>query len=334
MLLNAYATLRELPALDMPHTLRAQRDRSDPELGEHLRGFVGFLTQRGTRTMTQRLYHVIRHVERTQNHIAFETGEFPEGWALRANAVFFLQDGSVRDPAGRLLVGSDGSEDVSAVLPYPADAIARKKRHLDLLATTDVHIPETLPPVASEAEVLLRGSREVAERACCLLAVAVRAESLASGDPLSVTAIAERFPKTRDRFSPVERAFLHAETPDRQSIINHAWRYEALWVLEWALGLVPALPMPDQICDVPAVAKAIFDRGEDAILEAQLRPTGEILDALDLHLRLHWAIRQARLEGQATPINLDAGVVQERHHALNWLCRFQDAAWDDVDTPT
>lgn len=28
------------------------------------------------------------------------------------------------------------------------------------------------------------------------------------------------------------------------------------------------------------------------------------------------------------------GVVAERHHALNWLVRFMDADWDDVDTPT
>jgi hypothetical protein len=31
---------------------------------------------------------------------------------------------------------------------------------------------------------------------------------------------------------------------------------------------------------------------------------------------------------------LDPGVIQERHHALNWLVRFEDAEWDDVDTPT
>jgi hypothetical protein len=29
-----------------------------------------------------------------------------------------------------------------------------------------------------------------------------------------------------------------------------------------------------------------------------------------------------------------AGVVAERHHALNWLTCLGDADWDDVDTPT
>ncbi|WP_394816959.1 DUF4272 domain-containing protein [Streptomyces lonegramiae] len=24
----------------------------------------------------------------------------------------------------------------------------------------------------------------------------------------------------------------------------------------------------------------------------------------------------------------------ERHYALNWLVRFEDSAWDEVDTPT
>ena len=59
-----------------------------------------------------------------------------------------------------------------------------------------------------------------------------------------------------------------------------------------------------------------------------------ILDALDLHYRLHWYVRQMKLDGQEPPPGLEGGVIQERHHALNWLVRFEDRDWDDVDTPT
>ena len=81
---------------------------------------------------------------------------------------------------------------------------------------------------------------------------------------------------------------------------------------------------------VRAVLEA--DRG---VLESagHLRPAPEILDALDLHQRLHWAVREAE-RGGGTAGELDAGVIRERHRALNWLVRFENAAWDDVDTPS
>ena len=65
-----------------------------------------------------------------------------------------------------------------------------------------------------------------------------------------------------------------------------------------------------------------------------MRPASEILDALDLHYRLHWATTSARTKGEPAPAGLEPGVVFERHYALNWLTCFQDAEWDDVDTPT
>ena len=68
--------------------------------------------------------------------------------------------------------------------------------------------------------------------------------------------------------------------------------------------------------------------------DAVLRPASDILDALDLHYRLHWAVRQARLDNKPVPGGIEGGVVYERHYALNWLVRFEDAEWDAVETPT
>ena len=70
------------------------------------------------------------------------------------------------------------------------------------------------------------------------------------------------------------------------------------------------------------------------IAGARLRPTGEILDVLDLHYRLHWVVRQAGVDNQGPPAGLEVGVVRERHFALNWLVGYGDADWDDVETPT
>ncbi|PSD21825.1 hypothetical protein C7E13_19565 [Stenotrophomonas maltophilia] len=57
-------------------------------------------------------------------------------------------------------------------------------------------------------------------------------------------------------------------------------------------------------------------------------------DALDLHYRLHWVAREAQRQGAPMPGALEGGVIYERHYALNWLFCFEQADWDDVDTPT
>ncbi|WAJ27809.1 hypothetical protein [Antarcticirhabdus aurantiaca] len=47
ILVNAYATVRELPSLDFPHAFNGGRDLSDPELLAHLQGFTGYVMGRG-----------------------------------------------------------------------------------------------------------------------------------------------------------------------------------------------------------------------------------------------------------------------------------------------
>lgn len=124
-------------------------------------------------------------------------------------------------------------------------------------------------------------------------------------------------------------------SPDQQAIVNHTWRYEALAVLRWALGSGPALGLPSDPCDVSAVARAMLDTaGADLLASARLRPTADLLDALDLTYRLAWAVTDARVNDHPPLDGLEPGVVAERHYALNWLTRFGDAAWDDVETPT
>ncbi|KAI5931817.1 Methionine--tRNA ligase, mitochondrial [Manis javanica] len=94
---------------------------------------------------------------------------------------------------------------------------------------------------------------------------------------------------------------------------------------------------PDAICDAAYLAHPAAG-GRDlqgALLHAaRMRPDSEILDALDQHYRLHWIVRQAQVQQQPAPAGLNADVLMERHHALNWLVLFEGNDWDDVDTPT
>ncbi len=340
LLINAYCTHRDPPPLDFPHQLNNRRDAGDPELGEHLDGFIGFIMQGGEREMTQSLYHVYRHLQRVQHHLSLDVEDDQldafAAWAWEANAVIFLPDGSVRDPSGNVLVSpEDGTCDEEARVPYPDDAIDRKLRHDELLGRQDIHVYDGLPPVAGECEVLLRPAADVARRALSLFAVALRAESLASDKEISSDEIRDRFPLAFESFSPVEAEFMNTAQPEQQAIIDHAWRYECLFVLQWALKHFDELHFPSKICDVPQVARDILDRqASEMIQQATLRPASEILDAVDLHFRLHWAARQAQQQQKPAPADLDIGIIQERRYALNWLTHFENADWDDVDCPT
>jgi len=338
VIVNAYATHREPPPLEFAHQLRARRDRDDPELGPHLQGFAGFVMANGEREMTALRYGVLHHLERVHHHLAFETEDSQglQRWARDANALLFLDDGTVRAPDGKVLVDPEtGEPEPGAALPYPADATARKTATDLALAERGITIPPSLPPTISAIEVELREPREVAARVLSLFICAVRAEGLGEGNPLEVEVIRERVPRGFDALTPIEAAFMAEASPNEQAVMTHVWRYEAIVPLAWALGLVDQLAFPTAICDVPGLAKTLLNLDADTLLAtATLRPVAEILDALDQTFRLHWAVVDAQVREADPPAELEGGVITERHHALNWLTRFGDADWDEVETPT
>jgi hypothetical protein len=197
-------------------------------------------------------------------------------------------------------------------------------------------VPPTLPPVVGESEVTPRAASDVANRALALFAVALRGESLNTpGHEIPTSELRKRLPLSFSALTPKELRFLESPSPEKQDVVNAVWRYEALYLLLWALGLFDELALPTRICDVPAVARLMFEAdASNFVARAALRPVRDLLDALDQHFRLHWVTRQAGLDRRAPLAGLEPGVVAERHHALNWLVRFEDAEWDDVDTPT
>ena len=334
ILFNAYCTRVTIAQPAFAHTLHERFDLSHPELLADLNDFCGYVLSRGDGQMSRDKYHVILHLQRVQHHLSISVGVSDIGafhaWAAAANALLIGPDGSVTDPQGRVLVGvDDGKADPQARLPYPAQALARKAATTALLAARGIDVPESLPPLTCEDELTLRSRDEVVERARALLLVALRAESVASGEAMPVATLLSKMPLADDALSPLEQAFLQQETPSKEDCAQFIWRYESLFLLEWALGLVDTLAFPDAPVDsASTVATLIGMRGP------QLVTASGILDALDLHYRLHWHIRQSRLKQGVEAAGIDADVVMERHRALNWLVRFQHAGWDEVDTPT
>jgi hypothetical protein len=73
-------------------------------------------------------------------------------------------------------------------------------------------------------------------------------------------------------------------------------------VLQWALGLQAELPFADAICDVSSISSTVIDRGTEGLRKQPVaRSASELLDALDLNYRQHWASRQAILKKRLSP---------------------------------
>jgi len=138
--------------------------------------------------------------------------------------------------------------------------------------------------------------------------------------------------------SPSELEFVSAERPTRKQIINASWKSEALIVLLWAIRKIDQLPAPNEQCDTalfklhlpPFVEMSV----SSFISEAARRSDDILIDMADHILQLHWRARDARLHNRPMPPDLDIEVIQERHHAINWVIGYDGAPWDDVTTDT
>lgn len=338
MNVNLYCTHRNPREIDFPHQLRGRRDATDPSLVEHLHEFLDFVMGHGDREMTQSLYRVYRHIQRVNHHVSLELDEEHMNqlaqWAVDANAIVILEDGAVRGPTGLVLVDLDGTADDGAEVPFPDDAVDRKLNHEDWLTEQGIPFNSNLPPVVGMDELQLRDAGDVAHRVLSLFICALRAESVATGKAISMEDLQTRMQAGFESLSPKESEFLAAENPDGQTVASFGYGYESIYVLLWALGLFDSLEFPTNICDVPIVARTIFQKGAPQLVEeASLRDPKDILVELDMHFRLLWTAREERFGNSDIETDLDLSVLQQRCLALNWLTFFERADWDDVDCP-
>jgi len=206
------------------------------------------------------------------------------------------------------------------------------------------------PLFVGDAEgVTMQSPQDVARRTLVLWAVELRAEGVPQQEALDLIQQLDLW----DSVSPEEKLYLEDESPDPDQSRKLVWRLESIWVLLWALGYIEQLPWPSGMCDVPKLVEIIqpHEANREFITAATLRSEAEILDAQDLIMRIHWAIRDSYLHrGGMIPVDLDwssdaemvsvgasaaVGVVEQRHYVLNWLVNFLDPEdWDHVDTPT
>jgi hypothetical protein len=100
----------------------------------------------------------------------------------------------------------------------------------------------------------------------------------------------------------------------------------------WSLGFVSDLGSPlEQISPSDAIDVLVRHSAEVLTVNPHRPSMEEVLDRADLISRAHSAIRHFGKDGPS----LDADVIPDRHHALNWLSRYdEEAAWDDIATDT
>ncbi len=212
-----------------------------------------------------------------------------------------------------------------------SEALSRKKRSIAILKTAGLPSIEHLPVIETESESVRRSQEEVVNRAMALCVVAVKGEGVEQ--PMVDKLVSDY--KLAAAFTPKEADFIKNLKPSRQDSVQFSWRYEAYWVLLWALGFIDSLGRPDSICDVNKAVTIFQENGRDGLFQkAILRPHSKILDEADLIYRYHWAVRDAQLKRQKAPDGLEPGVVMERHYALNWLIGYMGQEWDDISTDT
>ena len=215
--------------------------------------------------------------------------------------------------------------------PQPTpEQLSRRERSIAALKKLGVPFLAGLPVTEDERSIVPRSPEEIAKRCIAVAICAVKGET---GDHALGQKLVEEY-AARSVFSPEEAAFIDDPSPDRQELVDHSWQYEAVHVLLWSLGHIRKLNPPDEICDVPRTVGIIRDRELDGLIsKASPRSMAQILEQADLYYHLHWSAIELRLRGESSDA-LDEGIIRERHRALNWLIRYMNQEWDDVETDT
>ncbi|MFA7446270.1 MAG: DUF4272 domain-containing protein [Flavobacteriaceae bacterium] len=215
----------------------------------------------------------------------------------------------------------------------PKTAEQRKKQTEKYLKSLNIPFIEHLPLIEEESEVKIRTAQEIAERILVLVYLAYVSEVVDERENVI------DFLKTNslwDKVSPDEKELFQKEELTDQETANISWRSEGVWLLLWTINKVEKLDLPTEQVEIPEIVSRLPEFLTDPtefIKNANVRPTTEILDASDLIYRLHWATRNADLNNQPMPANLDLSIIMERHYAINWVTFYADE-WDEISTDT
>lgn len=193
----------------------------------------------------------------------------------------------------------------------------RKEKTEYLLKEWNLPVYDNLPAIEEEETTQLKTAQEVAKRILILtyLNCAVQVEDKHE----IITFLKEE--KLWECVTKEEKELFEKSNFSEEEIDNILWRSESILLLLWTLHKVQALSLPVEEANIGEVIPhlpAFFASTSDFVNSATIRNVSEILDQADLIFRLHWALRQAEVEG-SKPLDLHPGIVYERHYAIDWV---------------
>jgi len=141
-----------------------------------------------------------------------------------------------------------------------------------------------------------------------------------------------------NELSPTELAYLLAQVHTEKQTVDASWRSEALIVLLWAIQKVEKLPAPNEQCDTSILQELIppfaDTSAEQFIASAECRSEKALQEMANELMHLHWQARDAQIHSKPPLPHVDIEIIQERHHAINWVIGYDGLPWDEVTTDT
>lgn len=194
-----------------------------------------------------------------------------------------------------------------------------------------IDINPSLPCIEEEEDANIRDGKDIAKRILVLIYLNI----LKDGGSKEII----QFLKDEhiwDSVSKNEEALFNKDILTKKEQINISWRSEAIWILLWAINKIERLDLPIQECEVSEIMQRVpkfLEPTKTFVNNASTRSLSEILDISDLIYRLHWASRNSELGTDSNPIDLNSGILQEWHYAINWVTYYNDD-WDEITTDT
>ena len=205
-------------------------------------------------------------------------------------------------------------------------ALAKEHSH-EFLRRHSVPINEALPLIETMDELSPQEASSVAMRIVVLNHVIGIGFG---GDARRLKGLLEEFGLFAHA-SRREQDLLSRTDHTPQEKVNATWLVECVQSLSWCLGLVGLDPFRHCDDDLASHFPKPFADPRDFIASARLRPLDEIFQQADLHYRLHWASRNARLMHQRCSVS--EGLISERRKALDWVIGVE-ADWDKIPLDT
>jgi hypothetical protein len=328
MEVHGYSTLlREVPGPGMvARRLVSDEGLHNDDLGTHLAELREWVKLKGGGSPV--VADVLDHLSHVQWHYA-AVNKPRDLWACRvwakaANAILKIDEHTLVDDQGRVLIGPGQA---TGQIPVRQESLDRADRIRRELAAHSLVVPPGALPVRSTDEVRLRRTDLVGRRAVALVLTADFALSVLDGEPLDAASMAKTFPRSFEDRTPAERALF--EDSDEELAARLKWGYEAAAQLLAMCGRVH-LGFPTEFADQGQVWNASLGIEEPILLPSlQLESRDIVCEEWERARALHHTVTMAVAGTGQPPVGLDPEIVRQRYRALEWLTG--DEAWDDLE---